>query len=527
MTVRRRLLVGVLCVLVVLIAGVGTAEVLVLHQVLYRRSAQGLRTELELLVASQPAPAPGSTTGSGRASISATVSEHGPATCSALGPVAGLGPGLGPPGAGPTLGPAGAGALAQVLAQRGIASAVVGQGGRVLACASAAPTGAQPSFAVPAGVIADLSRRAGGASYASIDSGGQHLLAIAERVGSDTAILVGDLGGDNAAIRTVFLVTVLGGIAALVVVALASRPLLSSALAPLRKIARTADAIAAGDLDQRSDLALSDDEVGRLGVAFDAMVDRLQASLSERDDLVAQAQLRELTLRQFLADASHELRTPLTAIRGGAQVLALGAASDPEELAESLGHIQSQAERMSRLVADLLLLSRTGSGLVRLPRETFDLGALLGGEKAHWQALCAGHPFSLSTEPSWVSGDRESLVRVVANLVENAAKYSPAGAPIEVRVRRIRDRVELAVCDQGPGIPVADRARVFERFYRGDPARARATGGAGLGLAIVAGIVAEHGGCVSVEDRPGGGTALVVRLASSQSGAAPSTARAR
>ncbi len=506
LTVRTRLVVGLLALLVALIAGVGAAEVVILRNVLYQRSAQALRTEVQLVVAD-------ASTGPSRPSLTGPAGPGRVTTaCSALGSVT-----AGPKGhgtKGPTLGTQGATVLAGVLAQRGIASAVVGPGGGVLACATTAETGTARTFTVPEAAAADLVTSHGaGSGYMTLHAEGRHLLAVAQPVGSDTVLLVTDLGDDDAAVATVLLVTVIGGLVALVVAALASRPLLRSGLAPLRKVARTADAIAAGSLDQRADLARSGDEVGRLGSAFDAMVDRLQDSLDQRDDLVSQLAAREATMRRFLADASHELRTPLTAIRGGAQVLRLGAASKPAELEESLAHIQAQAERMSRLVADLLLLSRSDDpGRVAVV-EPLDLGALITAERVHWTAVCAGHPVTIHVEEAWVRGDRDALIRMAANLVDNAGKYSPPGAPVDVSVLVVGNEAELAVTDRGPGIGAADRERVFERFYRGDPARSRTTGGSGLGLAIVAAIAADHGGEVGVAGAPdGAGARLVVRL---------------
>ncbi|MHB8295414.1 MAG: sensor histidine kinase [Acidimicrobiales bacterium] len=505
-SLRRRLVLGLMAVLVVMIAGLGTAGALVLRDVLYQRSARGLRTELQLLVASE-AGAHGSS--------SATLSS-----CSVpAGSVIGAPPRLPPPrpgspggGTGPTLSAGAATAVSQVLAQRGVASAVVGPGGAVLACATAARTGPRAGFTVPSAVTEHMPALGGPGSYVTLGSQGRHLLAISQPVGADTAILVTDLAGDDAAVRTVVLVTVLGGTAALVIAALLSRPLITSGLAPLRKVARTADAIAAGDIGQRASLSRSSDEVGRLGTAFDAMIDRLQASMEQRDELVRQLRSREQAMRQFVADASHELRTPLTAIRGGAQVLRLGAASDPEELAESLDHIQAQAERMSQLVSDLLMLSRHDDAGLAACAEPLDLAALVEGETAQWQSLYRQRPISVSTEEAWVKGDRHSLLRLATNLVDNATKYSPPGSPVEVTVRHRGTHAELAVADHGPGIAVEDRERVFERFYRGDPARARATGGAGLGLAIVAGIAADHRGTAEAGGTPGGGARLVVTL---------------
>lgn len=510
-SLRRRLVLGLLAVLAVLIAGLGTAEVLVLRHALYQRSAQGLRTELQLLAASEAGVDPGPTATPAPCSVS-----PGPVVAGLAGrakPPGGppVPPGPGGPG-GPTLGPGAATALAQVLAQRGVASAVVGPSGTILACASAAGTGSQAGFSVPSPTAKDLFALDGSSGYVTLDSGGRHLLAISQPVGADTAILVADLGDDDAAVRTVILVTVLGAVAALGVAALLSRPLLASGLAPLRKVARTADAIAAGDVSQRAALWRSNDEVGRLGTAFDTMVDRLQAGLEERDELLRQLRSREQAMRQFVADASHELRTPLTAVLGSTQVLRLGAASNPEELAESLGHIESQAERMSRLVSDLLLLSRHDGATLAACFEPVDLGALVSEEAAHWKEMYRDRPITISVEETWVEGDRHALLRMASNLVDNAAKYSPPSSPLEISTRRGATHAELAVVDQGPGIAIEDRSRIFERFYRGDPARARATGGAGLGLAIVDSIAVDHHGAARVDDTPGGGATFVVTL---------------
>jgi len=511
LTVRRRLVAGLLALLAVVLTATGVTETLVLRHALYQRSAQSLRTELALLVAAAPlsvAGGPGAP-GSGGTTTGAAKS------CPSFAPGPPPGPLVGGPDGrgrgGPTLGPDRAAALAQVLAERGVASAVVGSNGQMLACATAAPTGSSRAFTVPSSAATALAaRRYSG--YVAVDAEGRHLLAIAQPVGADTAILVTDLADDDAAVGVVALITVLAGLAALMLAGLLSRPLLRSGLAPLRTVALTADAVAAGDLDRRADLPHSPDEVGRLGGAFDAMVDRLQAILAERDQLVGELAAREATMRRFLADASHELRTPITAIRGGAQVLRMGAGTDPGLVDESLGHIQTQAERMSRLVADLLFLSRHDSIGRATRRQLIDLGSLVRTERAHWEALCTGHPLTVVAGEAWVEADSDALVRLCANLVDNAATYSPPGTVLSITVRSGAGRAQLIVSDHGPGIAPADRARIFERFYRGDPARARATGGSGLGLAIVAGIAADHGGTVWIEETPGGGATVVVEV---------------
>jgi two-component system OmpR family sensor kinase len=500
-TVRHRLVVGLLVILTVLIAAIGAAEILVLRHALYQRSAQGLRSELAVLASAPPPP-------SSNAAVGITTGS-----CAGLGPTLPPGPpgvnrGKGKAGAAP--GSSGASAVAEALAAQSIASAIAGPDGTVLTCAAAGRKGHQTSFTVPASLPAALSTTTG---YVTVRSQGHHLLAVSQPLGPDQAILVTDVADDDAAVRVVLAVTVLGGLVALVAAAALSVPLLRTGLSPLRKIARTADAIAGGDLDQRADLAHSpDDEVGQLGAAFDRMVDRLQQALVERDTVVEDLRSRDQTMRRFLADASHELRTPLTAIRGGAQVLRLGWATDPEDLAEALAHIQTETERMSRLVDDLLVLSRHEAGQPGSPRRLVDLGALVTDHAKQWSSLAPGRPILIDAESAWVTADADALLRVCTNLVENAEKYSPEHSSVAITVTMTADNVELTVADQGPGIPPADRQKVFERFYRGDPARTRATGGAGLGLAIVAGIVADHHGRVRVDDNQGGGTKVVIEL---------------
>jgi two-component system OmpR family sensor kinase len=496
MTVRRRLVIGMLVILTVLIAAVGLADVLVLRNALYARSATGLRNDLRVLAAAPPPV------------LSGTVSATARSSCAGLGaPPITAAPGpAGEGGRAPR--PGALAAIARALASQSVASAIAGPDGALLSCRAAGRRGRQPGFAVP---VSLLRRLPGGSGYVVTRAHGRHLLAISQPIGQDRAILVADLADDDAAVGVVLVVTLVGGLAALAVAAGLSIPLLRAGLAPLRKVARTADAIAAGDLDQRADLQHSADEVGQLGAAFDRMVDRLQGALTQRDDVVERLRVQDQTMRRFLADASHELRTPLTAIRGGAQVLRLGAASDPREMTEALGHIQAQTERMSRLIDDLLTLSRQDAGQPAAPRELVDLGALIADHHARWSAPTAAR-LAIHVEPAWVLADPEALRRACSNLVENARKYSPADTEIALEVTRGASEVELTVTDHGPGIPIADRGKVFERFYRGDSARSRATGGAGLGLAIVAGIVADHQGRIRIEEPPEGGTRIVIQL---------------
>jgi signal transduction histidine kinase len=497
MTVRRRLVVGVLAILTVLIAAVGVADVLVLRHALYARSADALRNELRVLAAAPPR------------SLS-TVASTAVGSCAGLSAPPPAGPPPGPGGQPKRApGPAGVAAIARALAAESIASAIAAPDGTLLSCRAAGGKGRRGSFTVPASLPARLS---GSSGYVTVHAHGRHLLAVSQPVGRDRAILVVDIADDDSAVDIVLAVTVIGGLAALAAAAGLSLPLLRAVLGPLREVARTADAIAGGDLDQRANLARSADEIGLLGTAFDRMVDQLQGALAQRAAVVEHLRTQDQAMRRFLADASHELRTPLTAIRGGAQVLRLGAASNPRDLAEALGHIQIQAERMSRLIDDLLTLSRQDAGQPVTPRELTDLGALVADRTSQWSDLAPDHAVTVHTEPAWVLADSEALSRVCANLVENAQKYSPDHTEITLEVTRADARVQLSVTDHGPGIPIADRDKVFRRFYRGDAARSRATGGTGLGLAIVAGIVAEHNGHIRVDEPHGGGTRIVLEL---------------
>lgn len=490
MTVRRRLLLGILVVLAALIAAVGIAEVVSLRQFLYDRTAQGLVSNLRLVSLDSGASASGTSSTSGCPSR-----VHPP----------GASPGGGGKGGGATLSDTTAATYARALAAKGIASAIVAPNGTVLACAGSGKPGQQGTFGVPPAAFQIASGGDGGAGYQVLDDGGHHLLAVSQRLGKGTdaagAVLVADLGEDDAALGTVIGVTALGGLVALLAAALLSWPLLRSALAPLRRVAATANLIAAGRFDERARLAQTGDEVGQLGRAFDRMADRLQ----DKDE----------TMRRFLADASHELRTPLTAIRGAAQVLLRGGADDPIRLERSLRHVQTEAERMSRLVNDLLVLSQVDDRDSRTPLTPLDMGELLGTEQPTLQTLqtIAGrHPIRLEARPAWVLGERDRLLRICSNLVDNAAKYTPDLQPIELSVATVDGSALLRVRDHGPGIPTSDRERVFERFYRGDPARSRTTGGSGLGLPIVRSLVRELGGEVTIADGNGGGAELIVRL---------------
>ncbi|MEA2254449.1 MAG: two-component system, OmpR family, sensor kinase [Solirubrobacteraceae bacterium] len=276
-------------------------------------------------------------------------------------------------------------------------------------------------------------------------------------------------------------------------------------LRPLDRIGRTADAIAGGDLSRRVQPATPRTEVGRLGLALNAMLDRLEEAFASRE-------ASEGRLRHFIADASHELRTPLQSIRGYAELFRIGAAREPVETAKAMQRIEDEATRMGVLVEDLLRLARMDE--IRDPvRTRVDLAALATDAAADARATAPDREIAVRVEaPAAVLGDPDLLHQVLANLLRNALVHTPAGSPIEVTVSRKADEAWLEVRDHGPGLPTSDTEALFERFWRAEGGRERGKAGAGLGLAIVAGIVGAHDGRVQAANAAGGGARFLVCL---------------
>jgi two-component system OmpR family sensor kinase len=248
------------------------------------------------------------------------------------------------------------------------------------------------------------------------------------------------------------------------------------------------------------------DEVGRLGDAFDTMVDRLHEALSS-------ATASEERMRRFLADVSHELRTPRTVLCGATEILSRHALDRAETDAAHTA-IREEAMRMARLVDDLLQLSRLDAGQTFQPRPV-TVSAFLE-EFAHRSTL-AWPGRSLQVDRADLNGtqvrvDPDVLTRVLTNLVDNAARYSAPGGPIRIRGVAADRTVQISVADDGPGLSAGDAQRVFERFYRGSKSRSRESGGSGLGLAIVQALVRQSQGDVRLDTGPDRGTAVTVTL---------------
>jgi two-component system OmpR family sensor kinase len=351
----------------------------------------------------------------------------------------------------------------------------------------------------------------------TVDGGGgdtdYRVLAVQDPRGTGTNVVAIPLGEVSQTLDRLLLVEALVIAAVLLVLGLAARLVVRVGLLPLERMGHTADAIAGGDLSHRVEPADRRTEVGRLGLALNAMLERLERAFAGQ-------KASEERLRRFLADASHELRTPLQSIRGYAELFRIGAAREPDEVERAMRRIEQEAARMGVLVEDLLTLARLGETRDG-ERVAVDLAALARDAVSDAQATAPERTISLDVEggagagPPAALGDPHQLAQVLANLLRNALVHTPAGTPIEVTVARAGEEARLSVRDHGPGLPAGeDPSALFERFWRAEGARGRERGkaGAGLGLAIVAGVVERHGGRVVAADAPGGGAEFTVEL---------------
>jgi two-component system OmpR family sensor kinase len=321
-----------------------------------------------------------------------------------------------------------------------------------------------------------------------------------------------DLSDVRTTVRALIYAQVGIGAAVLLVLGVVGYAVVHRSLRPLVEVEQTAAAIAAGQLDRRVPQRDSHTEVGRLSLALNGMLAQIQRAMAASESSAEDARKSEERMRRFITDASHELRTPLTTIRGFAELYRQGAASDVEML---MNRIESESSRMGLLVEDLLLLARLDAQRP-LDRHRVDLLALATDAVHDAQSIAPQRTITLEVfdgpgTPE-VLGDEARLRQVLGNLMANALQHTPEGAGVTVRVGTDGDHAVLEVCDEGPGMTAQDAHRVFERFYRADTSRARASGGTGLGLSIVDSLVYAHGGTVSVTTAPGHGCRFKVSL---------------
>ena len=276
--------------------------------------------------------------------------------------------------------------------------------------------------------------------------------------------------------------------------------LVRKSLQPLRAITEQAERISSENISQRLPVAHTGDEVERLSLSLNKMIERLEQAIQH--------------ISRFSADVSHELRTPLTILRGELETLAQQRSGDPESI-EMIGNSLEEIDRLGHIVDQLLVISRLDAGQAGIERVPVDLGRLAEVTAEQMRLLSDEKSIAVkfSIEPGvLVSGDRMRLKQILVNLLDNAIKYVPDKGTIEVSVCAEAGRGLLAVSDTGIGISPTELPFVFDRFYRADKARRRATGGAGLGLSIVKAIALAHDGKVSVISTEGVGTRVSIEL---------------
>ena len=334
-----------------------------------------------------------------------------------------------------------------------------------------------------------------------------------------TLVVASGAGRDDGVVGRLIAAQVVVGLVVLVLLGATGYVLVRNSLRPLDEVERTAKAIAAGDLSQRVPAGDERTEVGRLTVALNGMLGRIESAFRAQQESEERARGTAERMRRFVADASHELRTPLTSIRGFAELYRQGAVTDEDDVRRLMQRIEAEGARMGLLVEDLLLLARLDQQRP-LSIAPVDLAEVAGDAVHDAQALQPDRPVTLRldeslTEIPVVLGDGARLRQVVGNLVTNALTHTPPTAAVTVSLAEDAgspDHVVLQVADEGPGMAPGDAERVFERFYRADTSRTRAAGGTGLGLAIVASLVAAHGGTVDLVTAEGRGAVFTVRL---------------
>ncbi|HEX4578698.1 MAG TPA: HAMP domain-containing sensor histidine kinase [Candidatus Dormibacteraeota bacterium] len=356
--------------------------------------------------------------------------------------------------------------------------------------------------------------------YSTVEGRGgvDHYLVYVDNASQNGALLVTAVPLDDmtSTLNQLLLLEVLTTAAITIVVLVATWLIVRRGLRPLERMGTMARA-AATDLSRRVEPADNVTEVGQLGIAVNTMLSQLETAFAERA-------ASEQRLRHFVSDASHELRTPLTSMRGYAELLRRNPEMTEPDVALATRRIEDEAARMGILVDDLLLLARLDQGRP-LERVPVDLGALVTDACADARATDPTRPITSRIDsPAQVIGDEMRLRQVLGNVVRNALVHTPPATPLEITLGAGGASAIIEVVDHGPGIPPENAQRIFERFQRVDPERSRDQGGSGLGLSIVAAVVAAHGGSIRVQQTAGGGATFRIELPLMVASGAPPTA---
>jgi heavy metal sensor kinase len=385
-----------------------------------------------------------------------------------------------------------------VLAGNGGASQVLDTGGRVLLtygepAAARAMLSGDPLARALAGErsLRTVALEPGGQSYRvqALPMPGRHRVVVVAE----------SLSHIEQSVRTVLILMLLAGPAAIVIASLGGWWLARKALGPVDRMTSEAAKIGIERLHERVAVPQAQDEIGRLAVTLNAMLDRLEEGVREKHRLIA--------------DASHELRTPLAVMRAELDVSLRGDELSPAGRAV-LESAREEVDTMSRTVNNLLTLAQVDEGRLELLTQRVRLRETLEAAAGPLRPLAAAKQLRLDVEgdSEEVLADPQRLQQVLTNFIENAIKFSRPGGELGVTTWHAGDEAGVTVTDQGPGIPAEDRAHVFDRFYRVDGTRGREVGGSGLGLAICREIAASHGGRVWVESEEGRGSAFSLAL---------------
>ncbi|MDX6362241.1 sensor histidine kinase [Streptomyces sp. NPDC058274] len=341
----------------------------------------------------------------------------------------------------------------------------------------------------------------------TIDGKGTYKLRACEVEPGVVLVSAAPMGNIDAIMRQLITVQVVAFVLAVLALVVFGRKMLRRGLKPLSDMALTAHGIASHDLTEsaarlplRADGRDGGPEVAELRTAFNTMLEHIDDSLAVR----AKAEQR---LRRFVADASHELRTPLMSVRGYADLFQYAAANAPGERDKHLTRLRAEAARMGFLLDDLLLLARLDAAEVDTPLRPADadLVELVQEAADAFRVSHRDHPLTVADGPDTLELrlDPQRVRQVLDNLLTNAAVHTPSGTDVSVAVSVADDRALIRVTDAGPGIPAADRERVFDRFYRVDKARSRDRGGSGLGLAVARSLARAHGGTIELSGEAG------------------------
>ena len=343
-------------------------------------------------------------------------------------------------------------------------------------------------------------------SFTDASTGNSYRL-VARPAGRDYLVIaVTSLSEFRATMNQILVSTILFVLGVTVLGALASWLIVRKFFAPVESMIATAGAIAKGDISQRVPNAPAGTELGDLSVSLNSMINSLTESITR-------VETSEQTLRNFISDASHEIRTPLTVIRGYIEILRTESSGASERDIRAIGRIDSESQRLERLVTSLLELDTQQSGSIL--QKAFRLDELITLHFADLESI-SPRPVTYQLEELTIEGDPSAWEQLLGNVVQNISRYTPAQSEVGVELRSIavnnQDWVEFVVNDCGPGIPVEKRTEVFSRFSRLDPSRSTQSGGFGLGMSIIKAVVDAHLGSIELGQSPSGGLQIRIQV---------------